>query len=463
MPLNGYDNVVKQGLQIAGLIDTPQSDEREGTSVVFESTSKGTPIQRVELRGRAVPYRKVSWGVTQKVNTTFYPGNPVASQQVLGPEEGSTAMKGMWKALYLTGSDGKTPTVLRDNESAGNQPSDIVDLFQIMCRSGIVWRVTWMSEVRKGVMTKFTPTWIRQTDCEWEIEFEWASRNDEDNIPLKEPKTGNNSMDLLGEVNAFLDKVAAGPLVARQLLAMAVNDIRAIQETVSRAIDLLAAVEVALSAPAHLIGALDAALHQLARQINIAIRRIAGSAQSSVAASASFFLIKKRSSFRTSGQSLVAGTESYDPPAGIPAETSDKLANGTVDPTQNGLGSGSGGSSSASATSGQLEFEVWRRDLTGSMLRMFSILQQATADIKARNAPEPVKVITVREGDTLYTISTREYGSPDYANWIAAANGYRSAIIQPGRRIRIPARPVGPEEEPAIGSGDEIGPKGDGL
>ena len=463
MPLDGYDNVVQQGLQIAGLVDTPRSDEREGTSVVFESTSKGTPIQRVELRGRALPYRKVAWGVTQKVNTTYYPGNPVASQQVLGPEESPTVMKGIWKALYLTGHDGGAPTVLKNNTSAGNQPSDIVDLFQLMCRSGIVWRVTWLSEVRKGVMTKFTPTWIRQTDCEWEIDFEWSSRDDEDNIPLKSKGDKDSSLDLLGELNAFLDKVAAGPLVARQLLAMAVNDIRAIQETVSKAIDILASVEVLLSAPAHLIGAAKAALAQLGRQINIAIRRIVGSGQASATAIASLSQVNSGVRVRTSGQSLVAGTDGYDPQSGIPAETADKLSNGTVDPTQNGLGAGSGGASSSSATSGQLEFEAWRRDLAASMLRMFFIFQQSVLDLESRNAPATLKTVTVKEGETLYSISVREYGSPDYANWIAAANNLRSAILTPGQVLKIPARPTGPAKDPDIGSGDEIGPDGEGL
>lgn len=471
MPLNGYDNVIAAGLDIIGFGDK-QSDDRTGTSVVFESTSKGTDLQRVELRGRAMPYRKVGWGVSQRVNTIWYPGNPVASQQVIGPEEDPTTMKGMWKALYLTGHDGNSDAVLvsrgggfgASKSGGGNQPSDIVDLFQEMCRSGIVWRVTWLSEVRKGVMTNFTPTWIRQTDCEWELTMEWSSRDDEDNVPLDVPGTGDNSLDLFGALNDMLDIAAAGPLVTRQLLAMAVNDIRAIQETASRVIDILASVEVLISTPAHIIGALKAALNQLARQINVAIRRIAGSTQASATAIASLGQIKNTTEIRTKGQSLVAGTAAADEtPAGIPSETADKLANGTSDPTINGLGSGTKGSGSASATSGQLEFERWRRELAAKMLKMFFIAQQAIAEVESRSAPKNLRVVTVREGDTLYSISVREFGSPDYANYIAAANNLRSAVLEPGQVLRIPARPTGPSKDPTIGSGDQIGPKGDGL
>lgn len=469
MPLNGYDNVIAAGLDIIGFGDK-KTDDRTGTSIIFEAQSKGTDLRRVELRGRAMPYRKIGWGVSQRVNTIWYPGNPVASQQVIGPEELPTTMKGIWKALYLTGHDGGTPTVLVNRRgdqasgSAGNQPSDIVDLFQEMCRSGVVWRVTWLSEVRKGVMTSFTPTWIRQTDCEWELTMEWSSRDDEDNVPLDIPGTGDNSLDLFGALNDFLDLVAAGPLVTRQLLAMAVNDIRAIQETVSKAIDILASVESLISAPAHIIGALKAALNQLARQITVAIRRIAGSTQASATAIASLGQIKNTTEFLTKGQSLVAGTAAADDaPAGIPSETADKLANGTTDPTTNGLGAGSGGSGSASATSGQLEFEKWRRGLAAKMIKMFFIMQQAIAEVESRSAPKNLRVVTVREGDTLYSISVREYGSPDYANYIAAANNLRSAILVPGQVLRIPARPTGPAKDPTIGSGDQIGPKGDGL
>jgi LysM repeat protein len=455
VPLNGYDNVVKTGLKLAGLIKDKES-KREGTSLVFENMSKGVKPRKIVLRGRAMPYKEVEYGVKQTVNTTWYPGNPVATQQILGPSLEPTEFNGAWKSRYIDNC------VLVDGQNIGPDLERVTRLFANACLAGIQWKVSWVSEVRQGVISSFTPTWIRQTDVNWKMTIDWNSRDDEEESPLKIKKDKKAAKDLFKKLNKLLDTIAVGPLVAKQLVAMVVSDIRAIQETVSKAISILASVETILSAPAHIIGALKAAVAQLARQVNVAVRRIAGSTQASASAFANLSQTNNSTRTRTQAQSLVAGSAAYNPPAGIPDTTSDGLANGVADPTTNGLGAQSGGAGSVSAVSGQLEFESWRRDVAKQLYDILFSLQQAVSDVEERNAPPALRVVTAKNGDTLYTIAVREYGSPDYANWIAAANNLRSAILTPGMILRIPSRPSGASDEATIGSGDQFGPTGVG-
>jgi hypothetical protein len=479
MPLNGYDNLINVGLSIAGLRDVGR-DVREGTSVVFEAVSKGITPQRVVLRGRALPYAKVDWGVSQRVTTTFYPGNPVATQQVLGPEELPTTMEGMWKARYLENN------VLVDGVELDPDPFAVVRLFSDMCRIGAVWRVTWLGEVRRGVMTSFTPTWHRQTDCGWEAVFDWAARDDDGTEPpdLGDPPGG--SFDILGEINSFLDKVAAAPLVASQLVNMVIGDIRAIQETASRIVGILASAETLVSAPAQVIGSLRAAIVSLANQVNVAVRRIGDSAQSSVTAVSTLGGALSANEFTSSSESFASGTKaaSVRKTVGIPAGTADKIAGGTVDPARNGQSGASGteaaapddeglvatgtgtaantnsGAQSVSAQSGMLAFEAWRRDVVNAMHSLFFEVDRAVAGVERRNVPPILRTITTLQGDTLYSVSSREYGSPDFANWIASANNLRSAILEPGTELRIPSRPTGSSIDIVIGTGDQVGPQG---
>ena len=51
----------------------------------------------VTLIDRALPYRPLSLVTDQKVEVTWYPGNPHATASVLGAREAPTTIRGFWK------------------------------------------------------------------------------------------------------------------------------------------------------------------------------------------------------------------------------------------------------------------------------------------------------------------------------------------------------------------------------
>lgn len=122
------------------------------------------------LKGRALPYQGVAWEASQKVVTTYYPGNPVATQQIVGTEYGPTEIHGMWKARFLPGQV----------ETAGfgdiDNPEALVLAMEAILEGGSPLEVVWGNIVRYGVLSNFKANWLRLQDVEWSAEFTWKGK-----------------------------------------------------------------------------------------------------------------------------------------------------------------------------------------------------------------------------------------------------------------------------------------------
>lgn len=121
------------------------------------------------LSDRSLPYRGYALPSAMRVQKTSYPGNPVATMQVLGSEEKETTISGYWKQRFLG-------TSARYNNSPIVFVADLVAQMQQIKDAGQLVEVLWGDTVRRGVITNFKPTWQYSTDCEWELEFSWSSR-----------------------------------------------------------------------------------------------------------------------------------------------------------------------------------------------------------------------------------------------------------------------------------------------
>lgn len=124
--------------------------------------------RRVTLRGRALPYQNVAYTGKQRNKLTWYPGNPVASLQVLGPELEPTRLQGMWKDRFLVGQ-----VEVRGFEKPGTA-EQLVAIFDSLRRSGNQLRVQWGAETRFGILALFEANWVRPQDVKWEAEFVWT-------------------------------------------------------------------------------------------------------------------------------------------------------------------------------------------------------------------------------------------------------------------------------------------------
>ena len=132
---------------------------------VLEGPASGAVVP---LTGRELPYRagaggSLGYGRTMRSKLTWYPGNRVASQQIIGPILKPTTIDGTWKDRYL-GTD---------------RAIDLVDLFEELLDSGVQLRVSWSTIVRQGIVKDVdwkpgVPTG-GLGDIGWTIVFEWNS------------------------------------------------------------------------------------------------------------------------------------------------------------------------------------------------------------------------------------------------------------------------------------------------
>jgi len=140
-----------------------RSDPTAWVVEVLEGPAAGATV---ELNGRELPYRSaqggtISFGKTQRTKQTWYQGNPVASQQIIGPILKPTAINGVWKERYI-GTD---------------RPIDLVELFEELLDTGVQVRISWSTIERVGIVKDFT--WYPGDpigglgDIRWEMIFEW--------------------------------------------------------------------------------------------------------------------------------------------------------------------------------------------------------------------------------------------------------------------------------------------------
>jgi hypothetical protein len=124
-------------------------------------------LGKILLEGDALPFKGMEFPTEQRLSTKYYPGNPVATQQVGGPIKPPSTWMGHWMDVTL-GEGGARQLVLQ---------------FEYLCERGISVEVRWGGRqlangedpavVRRGLIKKFTPKYQRAQDIEWTCEWEW--------------------------------------------------------------------------------------------------------------------------------------------------------------------------------------------------------------------------------------------------------------------------------------------------
>lgn len=224
----------------------------------------------LELIGRALPYRPMTFEGSMRAEFTWYPGNPIATVQMLGPQEGTTSINGMWKDRFIkTTSDRGIPILGQTGKAYYNgaiieDVSDLVKLADGFRRRGSLLEVSWDDIVRQGILTKFKQTWHRAEDVEWEMEFTWMSQG-EDELPiafnvLSSIVDAINSLvdavnNLIDAINALKDEFAA---IASWVNAVN-NLIDAVSAAVAGLVDLAKQAANLVVAPFAIVGNMVAA------------------------------------------------------------------------------------------------------------------------------------------------------------------------------------------------------------
>lgn len=93
---------------------------------------------------------------------------------------------------------------------------------------------------------------------------------------------------------------------------------------------------------------------------------------------------------------------------------------------------------SISSFSEGLKFETWHRTLGGATRRLVVDTEQGRRDFAYRAQPKPKRLHRVRQGESLYQISTRYYGTPHHWRDILLANKLQAIVLQGGELLEIP-------------------------
>lgn len=149
----------------------------------------GAPTQpTLVLAQRALPYPGFELEGSMRAEFTWYPGNAVATVQMLGAQEKASVIKGMWKDRFIKSitdfNFAVSPTgIALFNDQQVFDTLDLVSKVEQIRLSGRLLEVKWDSIVRHGILTRFRQNWLRIEDLEWEMEFQWTSRGEPQSPP----------------------------------------------------------------------------------------------------------------------------------------------------------------------------------------------------------------------------------------------------------------------------------------
>lgn len=380
---------------------------RQAPAVAFPFTiseTTGNPPKTLILRGRSLPYRGANWGAELRVDVKYFPGNPVAQSQVLGPMWTPTTIRGMWKDVFLFEDENAvrllnfpeigTPGVPgtfnggKSFQSGGSIGSDrarrarvVRDAMFLLQRSGQLLKVEWGSISRFGFIKSMDFDHDREEDIRWEMEFTWIA--DTEAAPIVKSRPGLDSAGLLARILAAL---AAAIAAMSALLIEILGAVLAISQKIAKIgslvaglVDLLAGFVSLVFVPAQLFGVLK----QQLTGIVLAIKDL------------------------------------LDTLRAVPAAYGAALAGGI--PTE---------INASSAATLAIAFNA-------SVLGVELADQRDT--LTELETPDLLGIVTVQEGTTLRDISTQFYGTPDNWTIIADFNGLSSSIVERGTIIYVPA------------------------
>jgi hypothetical protein len=174
--------------------------------------------REIKLVGPGLPKQgSAAWGGTQRVITTWYPGNSAqATQQVLGPTESQSTWTGVWNTTRLY----RTPCIYEPRPGTELRmvfADGLREVVEDILRSGVLLQVYWTSQElgtfgtrgieRVGRAVSWNFNYTRLDDIDWTITWEWTSRGSSQQkvIALREDDTNQANMATMAAIGAAVD------------------------------------------------------------------------------------------------------------------------------------------------------------------------------------------------------------------------------------------------------------------
>ena len=369
---------------------------------ISEQTGLG---RAVVLRGRSLPFQGVAFGMQQRVEINWFPGNPVGTAQVNGPTHMPTTMGGRWSDIFLF-DDAHAATLLgfpalqtqvsvadftgfaggeATFKSGGVTPSQYArtagalrDTFYKICKSGQLLRVEWGKIVRFGFLLEFTPTHDREEDIDWEMQFAWVGSS------KNQPKPATKSKDM----TSLLKQLIATVQNALNELNGAIFQIEVIKRRVSQSIIRLGSLAEELFGALERISVLTLTPLELLGTVKATLKGI-----------------------QLAANDLLATFE---------AISAAVATSSTGDPAQVSVNSG------AQQAARKLLLQLAAEGRLGQI------------EIERFESPSIRAVVQAQQGQTLRDISIAEYNTPNNWRAIQDFNGFEGSVVAPGTLVRVP-------------------------
>jgi hypothetical protein len=378
--------------------------------VILELTGQQRGLH---LLGRALPSRETPPAYSGKMRAEFthYPGNPVATVQVIGPEEGQTTCSGTWKDRFLGAVDSQGNTVQPDAQAllfssgGGNQgygldlssdsitsAAELAALVDDIRRSGQLLEVSWDWIKRRGIMTEFEFTPHNRHDYAWKMTFEWCSQAEAD-PPLAVPQTD------VSDVQAALSSLG------KSLADESTPPLALVADVTADLASKISQVETAISGIAQ---AISQAVDQMMAPLD-SVRRILGIIQYT----------------KATAQDVMDSTQAR-------AYESMVVPMPVVMPgTSAGASRVTAGRACAAAK--------YQRDLRATARSIRGLSAQRGQEMSARiGDTQQASIVRAKLGQDLRSISIQVYGTPDQWRLLKTYNGLTSSSLDAGQVVLIP-------------------------
>jgi hypothetical protein len=121
----------------------------------------------LELVGTMLPFKGARFPTKMRSKTTYYPGNPVGTQQVFGSTKDDTTINGVWYDAAL--GPGNARALVRQIEYVVEHGFPV----EVRWGGGATGDFNDVGITRRGIIKSIDPKWEIAQIVEWSITFEW--------------------------------------------------------------------------------------------------------------------------------------------------------------------------------------------------------------------------------------------------------------------------------------------------
>lgn len=348
---------------------------------------------QLELSGRGLPYRGVSFATNMRGEFTWYNGNPIGTAQMLGASEDPTSINGMWKNRFLSDVNGSLkPPILLNGATAITSAMEAIKRVREFVVRGQLLRVTWLGIVRYGFMTRLEHKWWEAQDVEWEMKFDWISDGVNPDYPI-----GTDQKTLITDVDqTWQDQKDKLSQVAIPLYPLRSDTAVSIDQAISSVVANISSIEDSIS---DLLDAVFAPV-DTARKLIAVVTNMQDSADIILEE------VRRRPAFETS-----------------------RLAYSLHN---------SNGTSNQVSVAEELKAHKYRRGLITQANAIKSQAALQKSDLATTASPNLLALFVAREDMDLRTVSTKYYGSPDQWKSLMRFNGLSTSRLRAGQTVAVP-------------------------